>query len=45
MYKPGVLRVNALHWDVEPGKAMAAAVDREVRDLATWLEASLAPSD
>lgn len=43
--KAGVLRVNALHWDVEPGKAMAAAVDREVRDLATRLEASLVPAD
>ena len=43
--KAGVLRVNALHWDLEPGKAMAAAVDREVRDLATWLEVSLARAD
>ena len=40
----GVLRVNALHWDLEPGKAMAAAVKREVRDLASWLEVSLLPA-
>ncbi len=34
----GVLRVRAVHWDVEPSRAMAAAVDREIRDLAAWLE-------
>lgn len=33
----GVLRVNAVHWDVEPSRTMAAAVDREIRALATWL--------
>jgi uncharacterized protein YcaQ len=35
--KAGVLRVNAIHWDVEPSKAMARAVDREIGDLARWL--------
>lgn len=35
--KAGELRVNAIHWDVEPTKAMAAAVDREIGDLARWL--------
>jgi len=40
--RAGVLCVNALHWDVEPGKAMAAAVDREIHDLAKWLRLNLA---
>ena len=40
--KAGVLRVNSLHWDIEPSKAIAAAVDREIHDLATWLGLSLA---
>jgi uncharacterized protein YcaQ len=35
--KAGVLRVNAIHWDVEPSKAMARAVDGEIGDLAQWL--------
>jgi hypothetical protein len=39
--KAGVLRVNALHWDVEPTKAMTAAVVHEIRDLATWLDVTL----
>jgi hypothetical protein len=39
--KAGVLRINALHWDGEPTKAMAAAVDREIRDLAGWLRLEL----
>jgi uncharacterized protein YcaQ len=42
--KAGVLRVNAIHWDVEPSRAMAAAVDREIRDLANWLALDLAPA-
>ena len=33
----GVLRVHAVHWDVEASGAMASAVDREIRDLAAWL--------
>jgi len=40
--KAGALRVKALHWDVEPTKAMTAAVDREIADLATWLRLDLA---
>jgi uncharacterized protein YcaQ len=39
--KAGVLRVAALHWDVEPSTAMAAAVDREIADLARWLDLEL----
>jgi uncharacterized protein YcaQ len=42
--KSGVLRVNAVHWDVEPTKAMAAAVNREIHDLADWLRISLVPA-
>jgi uncharacterized protein YcaQ len=37
----GVLRVHALHEDVPFTKTMRAAVDREVRDLAAWLEVDL----
>jgi uncharacterized protein YcaQ len=33
----GVLRVNAVHQDVPFSKAMTVAVEREIRDLATWL--------
>jgi uncharacterized protein len=32
-----VLRINALHQDVPFTAGMAAAVDREIRDLAEWL--------
>jgi uncharacterized protein YcaQ len=35
--KAGELRVNAIHWDIEPAKAMATAVDHEIADLAGWL--------
>jgi uncharacterized protein len=42
--KAGALRIHALHWDAGPSKAMAAAVDREVHDLANWLELELAPA-
>jgi uncharacterized protein YcaQ len=38
--RAGVLQVNAMHWDVEPTKSMAAAVDRELADLARWLGVS-----
>ena len=34
----GVLRVAAVHRDTEFSKAMTAAVNREIRDLARWLE-------
>ena len=37
----GELRVAALHWDVEPSRTMAEAVDRELRDLARWLGLAL----
>jgi uncharacterized protein len=33
----GVLRVNAVHQDVAFDAAMAAAVGREIEDLAAWL--------
>jgi len=42
--RAGVLRVNALHWDVEPTKAMSSAVHGEVRDLARWLDLTRSPS-
>ena len=37
----GVLRVDALHEDEPFSKTMAAAVDRELRDLARWLDLGL----
>jgi uncharacterized protein YcaQ len=39
--KAGVLRVNAIHEDVAFTKTMAAAVRREIKDLAMWLELDL----
>ena len=39
--KAGVLRVDAIHRDVEFTKAMTAAVHREIKDLARWLELDL----
>ena len=33
----GVLRVDAVHQDVPFTKTMAAVVDGEIADLATWL--------
>jgi len=39
----GVLRVNAIHQDMPFGKAMAAAVDHEIKDLARWLGLDLMP--
>jgi uncharacterized protein len=41
--KAGVLRVNAIHQDVPFGKAMTAAVNHEIKDLAHWLELDLMP--
>jgi hypothetical protein len=35
--KAGVLRINAIHQDVKFTKAMTAAVNAEIADLATWL--------
>lgn len=36
--RAGVLRVNAVHQDVPFTAAMAAAIDREIRGLAHWLQ-------
>ena len=41
----GVLRVAAVHRDVPFSNAMTAAVDREIRDLARWLDLELAVLD
>ena len=41
--KAGVLRVSAIHHDVPFGKAMTAAVDHEIEDLARWLDLDLMP--
>jgi uncharacterized protein YcaQ len=35
--KAGVLRVNAIHEDVKFTRSIAAAVRREIADLASWL--------
>lgn len=39
--KAGVFRVAAVHRDVPFSNAMAAAVDREISDLARWLDLEL----
>jgi uncharacterized protein len=39
--KARVLRVDAIHQDVPFDKTMTAAVDREIRDLARWLQLDL----
>ena len=39
----GVLRVAAVHQDVPFTRAMTAAVDREIADLARWLDLELEP--
>jgi uncharacterized protein YcaQ len=36
--KAEVLRVNAIHEDVTFTKTMTAAIDREIKDLARWLD-------
>ena len=41
--KEGELRVTAVHRDVAFTKAMTAAVDREIEDLARWLDLALVP--
>ncbi|MDO8361928.1 MAG: crosslink repair DNA glycosylase YcaQ family protein [Actinomycetota bacterium] len=38
----GVLRINAVHHDVEFTKAMTTEVNREIADLARWLELTVA---
>jgi hypothetical protein len=40
--KAGVLRVDAIHQDVPFTRTMTAAVTREIKDLARWLELDLA---
>jgi len=40
--KAGVLRVDAIHQDVPFTKAMTAAVQHEIKDLASWLRLDLA---
>ena len=39
--RPGALRVDALHEDVTFTKTTTAAVHREIRDLAHWLQLDL----
>jgi uncharacterized protein YcaQ len=39
--KPGVLRVDAIHEDVDFTETMSDAVDREIKELARWLELEL----
>ena len=43
--RDGELRVAAVHRDVAFTKAMASAVDREIRDLALWLDLELVLPD
>jgi hypothetical protein len=40
-----VLRVNAVHQDAPFAKSLKSAVDREIADLARWLELDLAYAD
>lgn len=40
----GLLRVNALHHDVVFTKTMTAAIEREIEDLAQWLQLELLPA-
>jgi uncharacterized protein len=43
--REGEFRVAAIHRDVPFSKAMTAAVDREIRDLARWLDLELVLPD
>jgi uncharacterized protein YcaQ len=43
--KAGLLRVAAVHRDVPFSKAMSGAVDREIEDLARWLDLELVLPD
>ncbi|MBD7918709.1 winged helix DNA-binding domain-containing protein [Cellulomonas sp. Sa3CUA2] len=43
--RAGVLRVTAVHQDVPFTGAVTAAVDREIADLAQWLELDLVTAD
>ncbi|MEP7179432.1 MAG: crosslink repair DNA glycosylase YcaQ family protein [Pseudonocardiales bacterium] len=40
-HKSGVLRVDTVHQDVPFTKTMTSAIDREINDLASWLELEL----
>ncbi|MDN5851872.1 MAG: winged helix DNA-binding domain-containing protein [Actinomycetia bacterium] len=40
-HKAGVLRVDVIHRDIDFTKTMTAAVDRELRDLANWLDVDI----
>ena len=40
-HKAGVLQVNAVHRDVNFTRAITAAVNREMGDLARWLDLDL----
>jgi uncharacterized protein YcaQ len=40
-HQAGVLRVDAIHQDVAFSKTMSAAVNREIKDLARWLQLDL----
>ena len=37
-HRAGCLRIHAIHEDVEFTSRMSAAISREIRDLAQWLE-------
>jgi uncharacterized protein YcaQ len=39
--KAGVLRVDAVHEDERFSRAVRAAVEQEIEELATWLELNL----
>jgi uncharacterized protein len=39
--RAGMLRVDAVHQDVPFNKTMLSAIDREIRDLARWLDLEL----
>ena len=43
--KAGVLRINALHPDIELTPGLEAAIDAEIADLADWLELALERDD
>jgi hypothetical protein len=43
--KGGVLEVAAVHQDVRFTKAMRTAVDREIKDLARWLDLEVVGPD
>ena len=40
-HRAGVLQINAIHQDVAFTKTMTTAVNREIADLAGWLQLEL----